>query len=159
MSRRNCKSCVHSDHQLCLYILNTGHRRPCPAANGCKAWEADHGQYLHRQQVFPPEPNHIAVKKWDARAMELYRAGMSDGKIAADLCVSTQTVASWRQRNGLPSRQPNGRKLEHDKVLALYQRGLNDVEIGKQVGVHPKTVAAWRYRHGLSVNRARRAEQ
>ena len=30
-----CRSCYHWSTNCCLYILNTGHRRPCPAGGGC----------------------------------------------------------------------------------------------------------------------------
>lgn len=156
MSHRNCKSCVHSDGSACLYILNTGHRRPCPASNGCAVWEADHGQYLRQRRAFSLAPTGTAVDDQDARALELYRTGMPDSRIAADLGVSAQTITNWRHRNGLPSKQRNRRKLKHEEVLALYREGRSDVEIGRRVGAHPKTVAAWRYRNGLIANKARR---
>ena len=69
MSHRNCKSCVHSDGSACLYILNTGHRRPCPASNGCAVWEADHGQYLSQRRAFSLAPNESTIQEQDARAM------------------------------------------------------------------------------------------
>ena len=68
MSHRNCKSCVHSDGSACLSILNTGHRRPCPASNGCEVWEADHGQYLKQRRAFSLVSNESTIQEQDARA-------------------------------------------------------------------------------------------
>ena len=158
MSHRNCKSCVHSDGSAFLYILNTAHRRPCPASNGCEVWEADHGQYLKQRRVFSLVPNGSTVQEQDARAMELYRTGMPDNRIAADLGVSARKVTNWRHSNGLPSKQSVRRKLEHDEALALYRQGLSDAEIGQRLGVHKTTVFAWRHRNGYAANRARRAK-
>lgn len=56
---KHCKKCIHSCYlngsmYSCDYILNTGHRRPCPAGKGCTEYkEIAKKKTVKRLRVLP----------------------------------------------------------------------------------------------------------
>ena len=81
---------VGGDH-VCLYILHTGHKRPCPPGKGCT-------EHTKRN---PTQRNRID----QARAAELHAAGASDVRIASEFGVSLSAVSQWRKKHALPNNQ------------------------------------------------------
>ena len=62
------------------------------------------------------EENDVISNEEHARRMELYRAGLSDKKIAGQLGRAACTVGNWRARNGLKPhyRKYGGRYVAQD---------------------------------------------
>ena len=85
-------------------------------------------------------------------AMRLYRSGMLDREIAAQIGVSANAVNSWRKGEGLPSNAPPRRSPDGEAIRALHAQGLNDREIGRKLGMRPVAVCKWRHKHGLPSN-------
>lgn len=83
----------------------------------------------------------------DPHALELYHAGLTDAKIAAEMYVVWETVYQWRKRNGLPA---NGRKCgntvpESDK--AAYQREYRSRNRDRINAHHREWCRRWRKDH------------
>ena len=136
---RNCRDCCfragENDCYTCGYALLTGKTRMAqPAGAGC-TYKVKGQRYREdtvpkdlltalKQKQEPPKPVKKCVlpeqqeqrkkrgctKIREAACMELYRSGLSDAKIAADLGVSKDGVAKWRRRNGLPATNTNETK-------------------------------------------------
>ena len=129
---RYCRDCCFRagamDCYTCGYALLTGKTRMAhPAGAGC-TYKVKGQRYREdtvpkdllaslKQRQEPPKPIKKCVlpeqkeprkkrgctKIREPACMELYRSGLSDGKIAAELGVSKDGVAKWRRRNGLPA--------------------------------------------------------
>jgi len=66
---RRCRSCIHGfdfgEGAGCEYILNTTHRRPCPAGTGCTEFERGPSLQAALQRAAP-----VAATAAAAAAME-----------------------------------------------------------------------------------------
>lgn len=82
--------------------------------------------------------------------MALYRQGLSDGDIAAQLGCTRDAIQKWRLRNKLAGHLNNGKVA--DQRMELYLAGYSDSEIGMAVGVTRKAIGTWRRDHELPVN-------
>lgn len=120
MARRKpppgCGGCVHLDFAgCCAYLNNTGHRRGCPAGEGCTV--KDTGPREPRPLRLPPvkEPrDHRLIGQnrrapvgellsADRRVLELYAAGGTDPEIARLAGCSPSSVRKWRHATGRPA--------------------------------------------------------
>lgn len=114
-----CRGCAYvSDEGYCIYILKTGHRRPCKPGEkgGCQA-KKKAGEGVTNSVPPPLLPGSAALKKARAeqkpidheRALALYKKGSSDANIASSLGATRMGVLKWRKRHGLPSNFKRGR--------------------------------------------------
>lgn len=115
-----CQDCIYSGHAdgrtVCLYILHTHHRRPCPAGADCTVRETA-GQRTDERRSF-------AVKrtKWDTvRARQLLDEGRDAVAVAGAVGVSVNTLRSWMRRQNLKAAKktdtepaPSADQQEHD---------------------------------------------
>lgn len=80
---------------MCLYILHTGHRRPCPAGKGCTA------------KITEREVAKTRKANWDKElARRLIEEGedgrkLSDLEIAERVGANLGTLRTWKYQNGL----------------------------------------------------------
>ena len=132
-----CKGCGHyrggNGTYCCEYLLDVGHRRPCPPGEGCtehtKHPEAPKRQYVNPMaparkpghQPGAPSPNR---KIEPEKAREMFDAGKTDAEIAAAFGASEVTARRWRTENGLtrkelgkPGRPPKKRPDCPDKII------------------------------------------
>lgn len=134
-TKRMQRSCIGCGYHAgcCIYILITGHRRPCPPGDACTVYlpvkkedQAERDKRLGRRNNFlfqqHPKTGQVApninVKATPAlarvylskEAAELYEGGRSDPEIARALGVNKCTVAKWRKLTGRPSITRPGRR-------------------------------------------------
>ena len=139
-TRRMQKPCVGCGYYsgCCIYILMTGHRRPCPPGDQCTVYlpvrkeaqvERDKSLCRRNDFLFQPNPKtgqvapNINVRATPALARvylskeeaELYDSGHSDPEIARALGVHKVTVAKWRKLTNRPSITRPGRKRDKAK--------------------------------------------
>ena len=105
-----CEGCDHLGKagfaMICQYILDTGHRRPCPAGAECTVNTTLKGE------------NEMKKRSWDeARARQLHAEGLSDLDIADMVGASEGAIRAWRARNRLHS-NTNPRKSQQRKEPA-----------------------------------------
>lgn len=92
------------------------------------------------------------------KAMELYKSGLSDGKIGESLGVSSNAVCYWRKKNNLKANiaaAPGaGGKRVFDPLRAreLYNQRRTDHEIALELGVSAYSIGYWRRQEGLPFN-------
>ena len=91
----------------CDFIGHTGRSRVkegIPSGAGCTVWEP-RGEETKRHplsEVHKPRPKREVVYAQRFTQMDrLYRQGMNDRQIAAEVGCSHQAVGLWRRRNGL----------------------------------------------------------
>lgn len=91
------------------------------------------------------------MKKRNDRRMELYKAGLSDTKIAEIEGVSANTICSWRKYNSLKPnyRATEIRKEKEKKYFELYQQKYTDEQIARECGVSTSLIEKWRRREHL----------
>ena len=53
-----CKGCFHYAENInaCLFILDIGKCRPCPAGTGCCVKQEGNRKYTSDEYLYPPEP-------------------------------------------------------------------------------------------------------
>ena len=99
-SGKECRGCIYAGRAgrrtICVYILKTGHRRPCPPGAGCT--------------VRRTEEDTMQKAKWDTeRAQALIaEGGRSDLEIAEAVGCNVKTLQSWKYRNGLTKAKREG---------------------------------------------------
>lgn len=116
-----CRGCGHyrggNGTYCCEYLLDVGHRRPCPPGEGCtehtKNAAAPQKKYVnpmalrakpgHKPGV--PAPNR---KIEPAKARELFADGKTDAEIAAVFGAAEITVRRWRASQGLIRKEEGG---------------------------------------------------
>lgn len=84
-----CLRCIYFglSTKTCDYILLEGHRRPCPAGDGCTVRRT-------RKDLNVRKP------KWDTELGRLlWLEGKCDGEIADELHIPTSSVTSYRRRH------------------------------------------------------------
>lgn len=93
-----CNGCKHKHYfgsgetSCCGYILDTGHKRPCPAGAGC----TEHTNVERAKQSKPEKP------AYDCKLMrKLFFDGKTDKQIAQIVGRSETAICSCRKRNGL----------------------------------------------------------
>lgn len=133
----SCRGCIYKARKnsgyKCDYLRLTGHSRGCPI-EGCTKRETKRtaerrrtrpvtlpgsrpagkpGNWTaHKTRADKPGPG---KKINEAAALELYRQGMSDPQIAAELGnITKYGVKAWRKRRGLPCQAE--RKAERKKA-------------------------------------------
>lgn len=90
-------------------------------------------------------------RAWDREEAErLYKLGLPDTRIAAQVGVSTTTIRKWRKEHGLPVQVR--RSVSEADIEALYKEGLNDTEIASKLGISDTQVGNWRRNHDLPRN-------
>lgn len=110
-----CQPCVHYQYlyhngsrdapKVCLYILDTGHMRPCPAGEGCtervtpqQFAETKQGAILVDQRACNSRGGKRTHTTWDqeadAQLVRLRAAGFSQKKIADRLGKTESAVSS-----------------------------------------------------------------
>lgn len=170
-----CRDCCfragETDCYTCGYALLTGKTRMAqPAGAGC-TYKVKGQRYredtvpkdllvLLKQRQEPPKPVKKCVlpeqkeprkkrgctKIREPACMELYRSGLSDAKIAAELGVSKDGVTKWRRRNGLPATNTiNTKGLEHmarKKAVQESDDGIKTMEAKKVPCVEKEQVPA-----------------
>lgn len=87
--------CEYNSSGKCAYQRIVGCIRPCGAGKYC-----DFSPLVNKRRENQGKINH-------STALQLYKAGMSDRKIAEMLDVAKSSVGYWRRKNGLP---PVGRR-------------------------------------------------
>ena len=133
-----CRGCGHyrggSGAWTCEYLLDEGHRRPCPAGEGCTC----HTTITKpRPQPFvnprapartpghqpgAPAPNR---KIEPEKARELVAAGKTDAEIAAAFGAAEITVRRWRNSEGL-YRKEEGRPGRPPKKTDYLDKIINE---------------------------------
>ena len=111
-------------------------------------------------------PNEIKMcmdrEELEAEWKKLYDEGLSDRKIAALTLTTKGVVQHWRVKNGLPTKQTQGRKTKEkppeERWYEVYRMGLTEKESGKVLGVSHDAFRRFRVKHGLKAKR-KRAEQ
>lgn len=146
---RNCRYSGRIDGMTCCdYIGITEHKRPCAFMDGCEVWES--AVSVPKTKRAPFVSRGSMTPEMEQRATELYKANMSDARIARDLGVSATLVRNWRKNNKLPSNfAPRNQKIDYTVAARMYRQGKNDKEIAAVFGADRKTIALWRQKHGL----------
>ena len=137
------KSCLGCKHRVvlntvddcCNYLLDVGHRRPCPVTNCTVREEADDDTKRNVYRV---------VKSLDGNLVrKMFEDGKSDREIAEVVGYSADYVAKYRRRNGLMRGYPH-RKWDTELASKLVDDGLRDADIAEIVGTTRDAVSAWR---------------
>lgn len=168
-SRERCKECRYRGcgEALCGYIGVTGKARILispDVGEDCAAFEpAGDGPMPRKVQAMTVMPNAgERTEDQEARSRQrlyrqmkdMYKEGMSDRAIAAELRVGAYTVRRWRQREGLGV---NNHGAVPDKVLAerrektreMWAKGCSDNEIAKALHTSKRSIVKWRKEMGL----------
>lgn len=159
-----CTGCIHCGSTFpCEYILHTGHSPRSQGVNladyprgGCPLKDKGDGQ----KKRLDPMAGHVPKERRprgcsidESRALELYRQGLSDPAIARELGCSRLTVANWRKRRELATK--NSRRssaFDAPEVLAAYHAGASDEDLAQMVGYTSEAARHWRRRRGLPRN-------
>lgn len=121
-----CQQCAHfgrtaSGDAICEYCLNTGKSRAqtCPAGVGCTERRLRQKPKRQRRRDIVVSHKPSPLKKIvDDRAMQLYRSGASDYRIAQEFGVQHSAVKKWRDvRNLPPNRERGWQKTEKEEKL------------------------------------------
>lgn len=156
-----CDGCKHKVRCgfdfVCAYHDDEGKTR---LSQGVHIWK-DGWCKLYEKGEHPRDtrPNYNKVTINSAKAMELYRGGLSDGEIARQMGVRTCDVLNWRRKKQL---KPNikrcragevrGSKLDTPEVMQMYRDGASDREIARRTGMSSSAVQAWRRVRELPAN-------
>lgn len=98
-------------------------------------------------------PGITLTEEEEARRMGMYRSGLTDAEIAAELGLSEKAVKSWRRRRNLPCVKRKRKETEFQAtVKRLYTEGKTDREIAEIIGSKPSTICSWRSRSNLPPN-------
>lgn len=125
----------------CTYLLDEGHKRPCPSGEGCTEHTG------HRPETRSP----WAGVTWNMKLAEkMFEEGKSDEEIAKAVNRTVLTVERWRYRKGF-LRIEKRSKPGWDKETAykLFLDGKTDKEISVAVDSTVNAVKSWRYANGL----------
>lgn len=133
-----CRGCGHyrggSGAWTCEYLLDEGHRRPCPAGEGCtchtKIKKPRPQPFVNPMaparkpghQPGAPAPNR---KIEPEKARELVAAGKTDAEIAASFGAAEITVRRWRNSEGL-YRKEEGRPGRPPKKTDYLDKIINE---------------------------------
>lgn len=111
-------------------------------------------------------PNEIKMcidrEELEVEWKKLYDEGLSDRKIASLTLTTKGVVQHWRVKNGLPTKQTQGRQKKEkppaERWHEVYRMGLTDKESGRMLGVSHDAFRHFRVKHGLKAN-GKRFEQ
>lgn len=109
---RYCFRCYHycPNSRSCDYIGNMGHRRPCPAGDGCteKITEKEYIKMLNNDEVKPAKPKRgmFWTPEKDQFIFDSRKNGDSFDKIAKALDVAPQTVPNRMRSIGMTDPKP-----------------------------------------------------
>lgn len=110
---RYCFRCYHycPNSRSCDYIGNMGHRRPCPAGDGCteKISEKEYIKMLNNNEAKPSKPKRglFWTPEMDQFIFDSRKNGDSFDTIAKALGFSSaQTVANRMQKIGMADPKP-----------------------------------------------------
>lgn len=81
----------------------------------------------------------------------LYELGWNDKKIAEAFSLARNSVAYWREKMGLPSRN-RANIIDEQGGREMHRGGASDPEIAKRYGVTQSGVVKWRKRRSLPAN-------
>ena len=111
-----CQRCVHfgrtaSGDAICEYCLNERKSRAqiCPAGVGCTERRLRQKPKRQRRRDIVVSRKPPKLKKIvDDRAMQLYRSGASDYRIAQEFGIQHSAVCNWRKVRNLPPNREQG---------------------------------------------------
>lgn len=140
-----CDGCAHlaslnTASNCCVYILDKGHKRPCPSGTGCT--EHTGKSKSSRSPWFNSTQNISIVEK-------MFAEGKSDDEIARVIDRCPDTVARWRRKHGLDRSEKRKCSWDRDLAEKLYYEGKTDSEISVVVGATYSAVKSWRRKNGL----------
>lgn len=137
------------EHQFRLSLYNQGlndveiGKRVGFTAPSIRNWRMDYGL----------APNHRPgakgiTKKQHQERMVLYRKGLSDLQMAAELGKSGTTIRQWRLKHNLKV----NKQYKTQSREKLYLQGYSDAEIARIDGVTTNAVCDWRRARGMKPN-------
>lgn len=156
---KGCEGCYFLSNYFgcCNYLIFTGKRRPCPGGKDCTV-----------KTVTGPEWRKYAPRRsaggqrvgWDTeKALKMWLNGRSYAEIAAEMGVTSGTIADYKQRHWKhlePMRKEKSKqerfRWDTKKGLAMYKAGANDAEIAKAVGRSPEAVRNYRLKYWGETN-------
>lgn len=111
-----CRGCDHyrGSHgfMMCEYLLDNGHRRPCPPGKDCTCHTSKKPAKIDEA---PRQKAHRKIKAtWNQRvvpdeAVAMVAAGKTDAEIAAVFHMKSESFKTWRLRHGVKRKpQPIG---------------------------------------------------
>lgn len=144
-------------------------RIACPVILSCLKWATDNREYgfaggmsatereaAKRRKTRGRPP--LAITRDDEATRErLYREGLNDPAIAAEIGRSPHNIRDWRYARGYPPNQTANRPIPGwrlDLYQSLWQSGSTDRQIAELAKSKTGSVKAWRRKNGYQPNRA-----
>ena len=143
-----CEGCEHcaqmrTINAVCNYLLDTGHRRPCPSGKGCT-------EHTSKKPITIKRGGFKGVMWNTSLAKRMVEEGKTDKEIASAVGRSEKTIQNWRFRNEMRKRRSvSVLGWDEQEARRLFRQGKTDKEISAVVGASPDAIGAWRRRNGL----------
>ena len=107
----------------------------------------------HKKTAYKKPSWEVVKDLPNERLMELYKAGLTDNKIADETGLTIHKVGAWRWYYNLEANRHRYSKFSGHEARELYDNGYSDAEMAEKLEISASSVLKWRLRNGLKVNK------